>query len=134
MTTLGSQVLLETRGNTKDFSGVRALDNVSFDVRAGEIHSLCGANGAGQSTLLKLLSKFYSKGSYQGEILFEGSAKDVGIVYQELSLVSEMNIAENIFLGREKQRFGFISRHLMYHDTSALLSRLGLDIAPDTKV
>ncbi|MEJ7695299.1 MAG: ATP-binding cassette domain-containing protein [Candidatus Limnocylindrales bacterium] len=67
-----SDVLLEMRGITKTFPGVKALDDVSFSVRRGEIHALVGENGAGKSTLMKVLSGVYPYGSYEGDILFEG--------------------------------------------------------------
>src|ERR1051325_6246483 len=103
-----SQVLLEMRSISKTFPGVRALDHVSFDVRAGEIHALVGENGAGKSTLMKILGGVYPHGTFEGEILVDGSARQfkdvrdaeeagIAVVHQELSLVPEFTIAENIF-------------------------------------
>ena len=102
-------VLLEMRGITKTFPGVKALDNVSFSVRRGEIHALVGENGAGKSTLMKVLSGVYPYGTYDGEILYEGKecrfhniheSERLGIViiHQELALVPHLSITENIFL------------------------------------
>src|SRR5262245_14820340 len=104
--------LLEVRGITKDFPGVRALDAVSLDVERGEVHALCGENGAGKSTLIKVLSGYYPHGSYDGEIRLDGEPvrfRDIrdaerygiAVIAQELALVPEMTVAENLFLGRE---------------------------------
>src|SRR5436309_373896 len=103
---------LEMENITKIFPGVRALDGVTFDLNKGEIHALVGENGAGKSTLMKVLGGVYPYPQYGGEIFLEGqeqrfsSVRDaekarIAIIFQELSLVKEMNVAENIFLGRE---------------------------------
>src|SRR5438093_13759023 len=102
--------LLEMRGIRKTFPGVVALDNVNLAVRAGEIHAVVGENGAGKSTLMKVLSGVYPHGSYAGEIVFDGRARQfrgiadseragIIIIHQELALVPLLSIAENIFLG-----------------------------------
>src|SRR5947207_7145469 len=107
--------LLEMRDITKTFPGVRALDGVSFDLHAGELHALVGENGAGKSTLMKILGGVYPHPEYGGEIRIDGevrhfhsvhdaAAAGVAVVYQELSLVKEMTIGENIFLGRAPRR------------------------------
>ncbi len=112
--------LLEMRSITKEFPGVKALDDVNLELRAGEFHSLVGENGAGKSTLMKVLSGVYPFGTYTGDVLVEGEikhfqnirqAEDAGIaiIFQELSLVKELTVAENIFLGREPTRFGVIN-------------------------
>src|SRR3954466_13830869 len=111
--------LLEMRGISKAFGGVKALDDVNFTVRQGEIHALVGENGAGKSTLMKVLSGVYPHGSYDGSILFEGEevqfrsindseAKGIVIIHQELALVPFLSIAENIFLGNERSHRGII--------------------------
>jgi putative multiple sugar transport system ATP-binding protein len=105
-------IILEMRNITKEFPGVKALDDVSFRVREGEIHCLVGENGAGKSTLMKVLSGVYPHGTYDGEIYFAGQQQQfsgirdseragIGIIYQELALVPEMTVYENIFLGNE---------------------------------
>ncbi len=110
--------ILEMKQITKEFPGVKALNNVSFRVNAGEIHCLVGENGAGKSTLMKVLSGVYPHGSYSGDILFNGevqkfkSIRDsekagIAIIYQELALVPELTVYENIFLGHEI-RNGFL--------------------------
>ena len=104
-----TDTLLEMRGITKTFPGVRALDDVSLGVRKGEIHALVGENGAGKSTLMKVLSGVYPHGSYEGTILVDGAeqryrtirdseAAGVAIIHQELALVPLLSIAENLFL------------------------------------
>src|SRR6266446_8871353 len=102
---------LEMREITKTFPGVKALDGVTFDLHHGEIHALVGENGAGKSTLMKILGGVYPYPEYGGEIFIEGSVQHFGsvrdaekagiaVIYQELSLVREMTVGENIFLGR----------------------------------
>ena len=106
------KIILEMRNITKEFPGVKALDDVSFRVRVGEIHCLVGENGAGKSTLMKVLSGVYPHGTYDGEIYISGERREfggirdsekagIGIIYQELALVPEMTVYENIFLGNE---------------------------------
>ena len=102
--------MLEIRGVSKSFAGVRALHDVSFEVAAGEVHAIVGENGAGKSTLMKILSGAHT--DYTGELLLDGeplvlhSPRDaqrhgIAIIYQELNLIPELTVAENIFLGRE---------------------------------
>src|SRR4029079_15112092 len=104
--------ILEMRSITKTFPGVKALENVNLDVRRGEIHAICGENGAGKSTRMKVLSGVYPHGSYAGELPFDGevwafaSIRDtehrwIVIIHQELALCAQLSIAENIFLGNE---------------------------------
>ena len=133
--------LLATRGITKSFPGVVALKDVSFDLRAGEIHALCGENGAGKSTLIKLLSGLHPYGSYEGDLLIDGQiarfhgiaeAERAGlaVIYQELALIDEMSVAENIFLGSAPRRGPFIDWSKLHHDARALLQRFGVAIDP----
>ena len=107
--------ILEMRGITKTFPGVKALANVNFEVERGEIHAICGENGAGKSTLMKVLSGVYPHGTYDGDIVFEGEevafrslrdseAKGIVIIHQELALSPYLSIAENIFLNNERKR------------------------------
>ena len=137
--------LLEMRGISKVFPGVRALDNVSLTVEAGEIHAICGENGAGKSTLMKVLSGVYPVGSYEGEIFYDGkllenrSIRDseengIIIIHQELALVPLLSIAENLFLGNEIASGGVINWPAAYQRTDALLAKVGLNEAPATKV
>ena len=141
----GGAPFLEMRDITKVFPGVRALDGVSFDLRRGELHALVGENGAGKSTLMKILGGVYPHPEYGGEIFIEGAARrfksvrdaeaaGVAVIFQELSLVQEMTIGENIFLGREPRRFGVIRWHELYSRASRLLADLRLPLDPHTPV
>ncbi|HEV7903517.1 MAG TPA: ATP-binding cassette domain-containing protein [Pyrinomonadaceae bacterium] len=141
----GGAPFLEMRDITKVFPGVRALDGVSFDLRRGELHALVGENGAGKSTLMKILGGVYPHPEYGGEIFIEGAARrfksvrdaesaGVAVIFQELSLVQEMTIGENIFLGREPRRFGIIRWHELYSRASRLLADLRLPLDPHTPV
>ncbi len=137
--------LLEMRNIVKEFPGVRALDGVSFTLEAGEFHSIVGENGAGKSTLMKVLSGVYPEGTFEGEILVNDStqhfrwirdseAAGIAIIFQELSLVKEMTVGENIFLGREPSRFGVVDWARLYHKAATLLRDLHLDIDPRVPV
>ena len=137
--------LLEMRGISKIFPGVRALDHVNLSVEAGEIHAICGENGAGKSTLMKVLSGVYPHGSYEGDILYDGAPltcrtirdsenKGIIIIHQELALVPLLSIAENLFLGNEVAKRGIINWPQTYQKTENLLRKVGLNEAPDTKV
>src|SRR5688572_14029190 len=140
-----SDVILEMRNITKTFPGVKALDNVSFSVKQGEIHALVGENGAGKSTLMKVLSGVYPHGSYDGEIYFEGrecrfqdinQSEKVGlvIIHQELALIPYLSIAENLFLGNERARYGIIDWNESISKTKELLERVGLHESPNTLI
>ena len=137
--------LLEMRNIVKEFPGVRALDGVSFTLEAGEFHSLVGENGAGKSTLMKVLSGVYPYGTYEGDILIDDRVRHfkgirdsetagVAIIFQELSLVKELTVGENIFLGKEPSSFGVINWSELYHRTTKLLQELNLDIDPRVPV
>jgi D-xylose transport system ATP-binding protein len=133
------------RDIVKEFPGVRALDGVSFTLEEGEFHSLVGENGAGKSTLMKVLSGVYAHGTFDGEILVNNKARQfsgvrdseaagIAIIFQELSLVKELSVGENIFLGREPSRFGVIDWSELYHRAAKLLKDLHLSIDPRAKV
>ena len=137
--------LLEMRGISKVFPGVRALDHVNLTVEQGEIHAICGENGAGKSTLMKVLSGIYPHGSYDGEILYDGQplmnrsisdseSKGIIISHQELALVPLLSIAENLFLGNEVAHRGVINWPQTFQKTETLLRKVGLVEAPSTKV
>ncbi|KRD00567.1 MULTISPECIES: multiple monosaccharide ABC transporter ATP-binding protein [unclassified Streptomyces] len=137
--------VLEMRSIVKTFPGVKALSDVSLTVRQGEVHAICGENGAGKSTLMKVLSGVHPHGSYDGDILFEGEVvrfKDIRaseqhgivIIHQELALSPYLSLAENIFLGNEHAKGGFIDwRETLRHATE-LLRRVGLGDHPETRV
>lgn len=140
-----ADVILEMRNITKTFPGVKALDNVNLQVKQGEIHALCGENGAGKSTLMKVLSGVYPHGTYEGDILFKANVctfKDIKqseelgivIVHQELALIPFLSIAENIFLGNERNKLGIVNWNETTKQTSELLKKVGLDESPNTLV
>jgi D-xylose transport system ATP-binding protein len=136
---------LEMRDITKSFPGVRALDGVTFDLHKGEVHALVGENGAGKSTLMKILGGVYPHPQYGGAIFIEGNEQHFGrvreaekagiaVIYQELSLVREMTVGENIFLGREPRKFGVIRWEELDRRARELLADLHLQIDPHIPV
>ncbi|ANZ43392.1 ABC transporter ATP-binding protein [Lentzea guizhouensis] len=133
------------RSITKRFAGVTALHEVSLTVRRGEIHAICGENGAGKSTLMKVLSGVHPHGTYDGDILFEGEPcafhgvrdserRGIVIIHQELALCGQLSVAENLFLGNERARRGFIDWNRTNHEAQVLLDRVGLRENPTTRV
>ena len=137
--------ILEMRGISKSFPGVKALKNVNLVVRAGEIHAICGENGAGKSTLMKVLSGVYPYGSYEGDIVYQGEVRrfasirdsehlGVIIIHQELALVPLLSIAENIFLGNEPARMGVIDWNETFARTRELLRKVGLNESPNALI
>ncbi len=131
--------ILEMRHITKEFPGVRALDDVTFRVKRGEIHCLVGENGAGKSTLMKVLSGVYPHGTYTGEILINGERQEfhgirdseragIGIIYQELALVPELTVYENIFLGHEINRNGVVDWNETIRRADEMLRKVRLSV------
>jgi len=141
-----SDLILEMRGITKEFPGVKALQDVTFEVRRGEVHALVGENGAGKSTLMKVLSGVYPHGSYDGDIVIDGKVQrfatirdsehaGVAIIFQELALVKQMTIAENLFLGSELRKApGVIDWNRTWQETAKALAEVGLKLNPGTLV
>ncbi|OXM83598.1 multiple monosaccharide ABC transporter ATP-binding protein [Paenibacillus rigui] len=138
-----TDTILEMRGITKTFPGVKALEDVNLKVKEGEIHALMGENGAGKSTLMKVLSGVYPYGSYNGDILFDNDIckfKDIKdseklgivIIHQELALIPQLSIAENIFLGNERGRRGIVNWNETIVKTRELLNKVGLNESPDS--
>ncbi|MGI5148245.1 sugar ABC transporter ATP-binding protein [Plantactinospora sp. CA-294935] len=132
--TVPGEVVLRLTDVVKTFPGVRALDGVQLEVRAGEVHCLLGQNGAGKSTLIKVLSGAHQPDSGQVEWLGEPvsfgnpqAAMKAGIatIYQELDLVEDLSVAENAFLGHEPRQLGFVRRGYMARQTREILARLG---------
>ena len=133
-------VLLRMTDITKTFPGVKALDKVSLEVKAGTVHALMGENGAGKSTLMKCLFGIYSKDS--GHIYLEGreinftSSKEaldngVAMVHQELNQALKRTVMDNIWLGRYPKKLGFVvDEKKMYRDTKAVFDELGIDVDP----
>ena len=138
-------IILQMREITKVFPGVRALDGVTLEVRRGEIHSICGENGAGKSTLMKVLSGVYPYGTYEGQIIYMGEearfknikeSENAGIViiHQELTMIPELSITENIFMGNEIVKHGLIDWEEARQRTMELLERVGLNLNPNTLI
>ncbi len=140
------KIILEMSHITKEFPGVRALDDVTFKVEEGEIHFLVGENGAGKSTLMKVLSGVHPYGSYSGKILIDGkeqkykAIKDseragLAIIYQELALIPELSVYENIYMGHEiKNKYGMINWHETIVQAKKQLDKVRLDCDPSMKV
>lgn len=137
--------MLEFKNITIEFSGVRALDNVSFSIEKGKTIGLCGENGAGKSTLGKILAGVIAYGSYQGDVIYNGtvvqfhSTKDarengIFIVHQELNLIGELTVAENIFINDFPSKNGVIDFEKMNRMAVEVLSRIDLYIEPTIKV
>lgn len=140
-----AKILLEMKNITKTFPGVKALDNVNFQIETGEIHALVGENGAGKSTLMNVLSGIYPYGTYEGDIIYDGETckfqkikdseeKGIAIIHQELALVPYMSIGENMFLGNEKGKKWNISWDETYGTAAKLLKQVGLKESPETLI
>ena len=140
-----SDHILEMRHITKEFPGVKALDDVSLEVRRGEIHALVGENGAGKSTLMNVLSGIYPFGSYDGEIVYNGKichfqkirdseSRGIVIIHQELALVPYLSIAENMFLGNERGSAMNINWNETYAKADELLAVVGLQESSHTLI
>ena len=137
------QVLLSARGVSKAFPGVQALDDVSIEARGGEVVALVGENGAGKSTLMKILAGLHQPDS--GSIVFDGEQvellspidalqRGIALIHQELNLCDNLTVSGAMFLGAELRRGPFLREREMAGSTRQWLSRLGLDIDPQTKV
>ena len=134
--------LLSLSGVSKEFPGVKALNNVHFDLSEGEVHAIVGENGAGKSTLMKILSGIYKKDS--GEIIYKGKSVNIpnpfeaqklgiSIIHQELNLMPHLTVAENIFIGREDRFPGgiFLNNSKLVSATIELLKELDLNLNPN---
>ncbi|RAK10609.1 ribose transport system ATP-binding protein [Halanaerobium saccharolyticum] len=140
---MGNEKVLEMKNITKTFPGVKALDKVNFSLRKGEVHALLGENGAGKSTLMKVLNGIHRRD--EGEIILKGEpvefestkqAQNAGlaIIHQELELIPHLNVAENIYLGREDRKGIFVNYKKLYQKTEAVLDMLGVEIDPRAKI
>ena len=139
---MASKQLLALTGVSKEFPGVKALNNVSFDLNEGEVHAIVGENGAGKSTLMKILSGIYKKDSgevtYKGKSVsipnpFEAQRLGISIIHQELNLMPHLTVAENIFIGREDVFPGgvFLASKKQVQATTELLKELELNLNPN---
>src|SRR5664279_2231043 len=134
----GSAPVLEARGISKEFPGVKALDDVSLSVRPGEVHALVGENGAGKSTLIKVLTGVYQQDA--GQLLHHGQAVNfrtpgaaqaagISAIYQEVNLVPTQSAARNLYLGREPRgRLGLIDFKRMHRTAEELLLEYGIEV------
>jgi len=140
---MAAQKVLEMKNITKTFPGVKALDKVNFSLKKGEVHALLGENGAGKSTLMKVLNGIHQRD--EGEIILRGEAVEfkntkeaqnagLAIIHQELELIPHLNVAENIFLGREEKKGVFINYKKLYQQTEEVLDMLGVNIDPKAKI
>jgi len=140
---MAKETVLEMKNITKIFPGVKALDKVNFSLKKGEVHALLGENGAGKSTLMKVLNGIHQRD--EGEIIVKGESvkfentkeaqkAGLAIIHQELELIPYLNVAENIFLGREDRNGIFINYQKLYQKTSEVLDMLGVDIDPKAKI
>src|SRR5215203_1076073 len=137
--TAPDHIVLRMEGITKEFNGIPALSGVDLELARGEVHALVGENGAGKSTLIKIMTGAYLRDA--GTIMLEDKQVDfhspedaqalgVVAVYQEVNLLAFRTVAENIYLGREQQRWGLIDWKRMNAEAGALLKSLGLEIDP----
>ena len=137
--------ILQMEKITKQFPGVKALDSVTLEVKRGTIHAICGENGAGKSTLMKVLSGVYPYGTYEGKIIFmgqemkfknikESESAGIGIIHQELTMIPELSVTENIFVGNELTKHGLVDWDEERRRTREILKRVGLSIDPDTLI
>lgn len=138
-----SELILKMTGIDKRFSGVHALRGVDFDLYAGEVHALMGENGAGKSTLMKVLCGIhaYDSGSieYFGKkvkfaSIAESQAAGISIIHQELNMMNHLTVAQNIYIGREPMKGGFIDDRKMEADATELFKRIGVRIDPSVKL
>lgn len=139
-----TQPVLQLKGVSKFFGGVKALHDMHFDLLRGEVHALVGGNGAGKSTLMKILSGVYQRDS--GTIVIDGQvtniqtpndamANGIRMVFQELSLIPTLTVMENIFLNHEEVNWRFLlNKKAMFERTKRLLDELGIDLDPNQKI
>ncbi len=137
------EIIVSMKNITKTFPGVKALDNVSFELRSGEVMALLGENGAGKSTLMKILSGVYTRDSGSMEIFGkeygdltpkQAQAAGVAIIHQELNMCRHLTVAENMFLGREKMHGITLNNAAMEKEAKAILDELKIDIEPSQTV
>ncbi len=138
-----NETILEAKNIYKSFSGVPVLRDVHFEVKKGEVHALMGENGAGKSTLIKIITGVYSKD--EGSIEWEGKPVEINnyqdcqklgmaCIYQELSVIPPLTVAQNVFLGREPRKFGMIDHAKMNQMTQELIDRYDFPLNPTTVV
>ena len=137
------ETILNMQGIEKYFSGVHALKGVNFELKAGEVHALMGENGAGKSTLIKVLCGIHKRDGgtieYFGEeVSYDniGQSQDAGIsvIHQELNMMNDLTVAQNMFIGREFMKSGFINDHAMVEEAQRQFDKMGVKIDPSIKL
>lgn len=139
MQKIGDQPLVELKHISKSFPGVKVLEDISISFYQGSVHVLLGENGAGKSTIIKMISGIYQPD--EGEVLIDGKAEHlssirqaqrlgISVIHQELSVIDDLRVYENVFLGRELKKNGFVDAARMIRETRALLESMELQIAP----
>ena len=140
---MGDELVLKLENIVKKFSGVVALDNVSLEIKKGEIHALMGENGAGKSTLIKTCTGAIKPDD--GTIFVNGKSfkymtpqlseeNGIAVIYQEFNLVDELSAAENIFLGKKLSNGPFINKKAMYKKAKEIFDQLNINISPNKLV
>src|ERR1700712_1116676 len=135
--------MLVAQNISKHFGSVKALSNVNMELLAGKVTAIIGENGAGKSTLMKILSGVYTE--YDGQIIYNGSEvrfngtsdaqkQGISIIHQELNLIPHLSVTENIFLGRELTKFGFLDIKAMRQKTEELLNKLRLKVSANALI
>ncbi len=133
--------ILEMKGITKTFPGVKALSDVNINVRPGTIHALVGENGAGKSTLINIISGVYPYGTYEGSYMFGGremrfrhirevEREGIACIHQELNLAPELSVAENIFLNEKPTKYGLVDFDAMHFRSKQVLEKIGINTDP----
>ena len=138
-----NEVILQMKDIEKRFAGVHALKGVQFELRAGEVHALMGENGAGKSTMIKVLCGIHKRDGgeivYFGEpVHFNGIADSqkvgISVIHQELNMMNHLSVAQNIFIGREPRKGPFIDDAKMVEDARALFAKIGVKIDPTVQL
>lgn len=138
-----NEKIIEIKGITKSFPGVTALSNIDLDIHKGEVHVLVGENGAGKSSLIKILCGIYQPD--EGELLYNGKkyapantqeaiSAGIRVVYQEFNLLSYLSVAENIYFEKLPTKFGLVDFEQLYIDAQTMLAEVGLKISPRVPV
>ena len=138
-----SDTILKMQGIQKYFSGVHALKGVDFELKAGEVHALMGENGAGKSTLIKVLCGIHKNDGgtieYFGEQvsfnnIAESQTAGISVIHQELNMMNDLTVAQNMFIGREFKKGGFIDDRKMEEEARKLFEKIGVHIDPGVKL
>ncbi len=138
-----NKIILRTEDICKQFNGIQVLKNVALKIREGEVHALMGENGAGKSTIIKIITGVYQKDA--GQIYIDekpveinnrqdAAANGIAVIYQELSLIPALSVADNIFLGREIAKKGFLSKKEMLKEVREIIKKYDFDLNPEAPI